>query len=136
MLTLARASLLAIALVACAWFVLGFRQARDIGRATAIVNRTSTLDASDAAQARSLIQSADTLNPDLTPDLLRSQLALDENDNGTAERILSRVTRSEPMNIEAWVQLAVAANQTGDKGTFARAARTVGKLEPRIKPGP
>jgi predicted Zn-dependent protease len=130
--TLVRASLLAVAIVICAWFVLGFIQARDTGRATALINRTAALGAGDVARARSLIRSAGTLNPDLTVDTLRGELALDQNQNRRAARIIGSVTRSEPMNIAAWVLLA-EATQHRDERTFALAVRTVGKLEPTIK---
>jgi predicted Zn-dependent protease len=133
MFTPVRALLVAAALIVCAWFVLGASQARDTERAAAIVNATTTLTATDAARARSLLRSAGTLNPDLTLRVLRGQLAVDQNDNATAERVLSGVIRSEPMNIEAWVQLAIAANQKGDKRTFARAGHAVAALEPPIK---
>jgi hypothetical protein len=135
MLTLVRAALLATAIVICAWFVLGFRQARDTARASALVNRTAALNTSDVARARALIRSAGTLNPDLTVDTLRGELALDQNQDQLAARIIGSVTRREPMNLDAWVLLA-QATQHGDRGTFARAIRAVGKLEPRIKPGP
>jgi hypothetical protein len=132
MLTLVRASLLAVAIVICAWFVLGFRQARDTGRATALVNRTAALGPADVARARSLIRSASTLNPDLTVDALRGELALDQNQNRRAAQIIGSVTQREPMNLDAWVLLA-QATQHGNQKTFALAIRTIGKLDPRIK---
>jgi predicted Zn-dependent protease len=130
--TLVRASLLAVAIVICAWFVLGFIQARDTGRATALVNRTAALGAGDVARARSLIRSAGTLNPDLTLDTLRGELALDQNQNRRAARIIGSVTRSEPMNLDAWALLA-EATQRGNQRTFALAIHAIGKLDPRIK---
>lgn len=131
--TLARASLTVLSLAACGWFAIGARQARDTQRATAIVNRAASIGASDAARARALLRSAGTLNPDLTPDILRGQLAIDLNQNVAAERILGKVVRQEPMNLEAWVQLAFAATQNGDRPTFVRAGRVVAKLEPQVK---
>jgi predicted Zn-dependent protease len=131
MLTLIRASLLAFALVACAWFVLGARQARDTARATALVNGSSQLSAADEAHVRSLLRSAGTLNPDLTVDTLRGQLAIDENQDRRAAQIFASVTRREPMNLGAWVLLAQATQQN-DRQTFAHAIRVIGKLD-RIK---
>jgi predicted Zn-dependent protease len=131
MFTLIRASLLALALIACAWFVLGARQARDTARASALVNGSSQLSAADEAHVRSLLRSAGTLNPDLTVDTLRGQLALDENRDRQAAQIFASVTRREPMNLDAWVLLAQATQQN-DRQTFARAIRVIGKLD-RIK---
>lgn len=131
MFTLIRASLLALALIACAWFVLGARQARDTARASALVNGSSQLSAADEAHVRSLLRSAGTLNPDLTVDTLRGQLALDENRDRRAAQIFASVTRREPMNLDAWVLLAQATQQN-DRQTFARAIRVIGKLD-RIK---
>jgi predicted Zn-dependent protease len=130
--TVLRASLGLLAIAICAWFVLGVRQARDTARATALVNSSTQLSSADGARARSLLNSAGTLNPDLTVDMLRGQLALDENDNRRAAQILASVTRREPMNLDAWVLLA-QATQTGDRQAFARAIRAVGTLDPRIK---
>jgi predicted Zn-dependent protease len=130
--TVLRASLVLLAIATCAWFVLGARQARDIARATALVNSSTQLSSADDARARSLLNSAGTLNTDLTVDTLRGQLALDENNNRRAEQILDSVTRREPMNLDAWVLLA-QATQTGDRQAFARAIRAVGTLDPRIK---
>jgi hypothetical protein len=131
MLMLIRASLLALALIACAWFVLGASQARDTADASALVNRSSQLSPADEAHVRSLLHSAGTLNPDLTVDTMRGQLALDENQNRRATQIFTSVTRREPMNLAAWVLLA-QATQRSDPQTFARAIRVIGKLD-RIK---
>jgi predicted Zn-dependent protease len=132
MLTFVRASLLVIAVVISAWFLLGFRQARDTARAEALINRPAALGPSDVTRARSLIRSAGTLNPDLTVDTLRGELALEQNQNRRAARIIGTVTQREPMNLDAWVLLA-QATQHGDQRTFALALRTIGKLEPRPK---
>ena len=130
---LARASLLVLALVTCAWFAIRAGQARDTQRAAAIVNRAGSIDAADATRARAMLRSAGTLNPDLTPDILRGQLAFDLNQNVAAERILGQVAREEPMNLDAWVQLALAATQNGDRPTFVRAGKVIAKLEPQVR---
>jgi predicted Zn-dependent protease len=132
MLTLVRASLLAFALVACAWFGLGTQQARDTQRASAIVNRSTPLGRADVARARSLIRSAGVLNPDLTVDTLRGELALDQNQNRLAAQIIGSVTHREPMNLEAWVLLAQATQQ-GDPRTLSLAVRTIGRLDPTVR---
>jgi Flp pilus assembly protein TadD len=130
--TLARASLLAIALAICAWFALGFVQARDTGQATALVTGTAPLSTKNAARARSLLESAGTLNPDRTVDIVLGVLEVDQHRYAAAEQTLLSVTRREPMNAGAWVQLAFAAARNGDEKTAIIAGRTVGKLHPKL----
>jgi predicted Zn-dependent protease len=132
MLTLARASLLAFAVIVCAWFVLSARQASETARASALVNTSAQLSSAQAARARSLLGSAGTLNPDLTVDVLRGQLAYDESHNRQATQILESVTRREPMNLDAWVLLAQATQQD-NRAIFARALVVITRLEPQLK---
>jgi predicted Zn-dependent protease len=129
---LARASLVALALIVCAWFVLGARQARDTARAEALVNTSAQLSSAQVSRARSLLGSAGALNPDLTVDTLRGQLALDQNQSRRALQILESVTRREPMNLDAWVLLA-QATQRGNQRIFTHAIAVLGRLAPAPK---
>ena len=52
--TAIRAALLALALVACAWFAIGARQAHDLDSATAIVSGQTPLPAGQAGEAAAL----------------------------------------------------------------------------------
>jgi predicted Zn-dependent protease len=100
-------------LIVCAWFVLGIRQAHDIARVTTIVsglNGQQRLTAAQAAQANSLLDSADTLNPDSTVNVLRARVALLRNDRAKATRILERVVAGEPQNLDAWYGIATSAS--------------------------
>jgi hypothetical protein len=101
--------LIGLALVIGAWFVLGWVQARDTGRAEALLSVSNTPTAVQAAQIGSLLNSAGRLNPDRTVDLLRARLAYDRHAYGKAVQILESVTNSEPQNISAWYQLAYTA---------------------------
>jgi hypothetical protein len=130
---LLRLTLLAFAVAACGWFLLGERQASDLLGATAIVNTSGTPSRAEAARARSLLDSAATLNPDRSVDVLRGQLAVDGNQYRSAERIEEAVVRDEPMNIEAWVQLANAAQQRNDKRLLGLTEVRLGALEPKVK---
>ncbi len=130
--SLARGVMLAVAVLVCAWFGVGVRQALDTSHATAIVNLTSKLTAAQVAHARSLLHAAGQLNPDRQVAMLRGQLALDEGDTADAERILRGVTAAEPLNIQAWALLA-QADQTRDRTEFVLAIRTIGRLDPRVK---
>jgi hypothetical protein len=127
-----RAGLLAVAVAACAWFALGARQAVDTNRASALIGGPSPLSPGEARHARSLLSSAGTLNPDLTPDILRGELALQQGQDAAAERNLESVTRREPLNLEAWSALAFAAARASDRATLIRAARNVSALYPKL----
>jgi Flp pilus assembly protein TadD len=129
---LAQAATVAVAVVICAWFALGFVQARDTSRATALLTRATPLSRAEAARTGSLLGSAGTLNPDLTVDVLRGALQSEERNYAAAERTLLSVTRREPDNLEAWVQLAFVAAQDGDHTTAVAAARKVSALHPRV----
>jgi predicted Zn-dependent protease len=133
MATILRSLLLLLAVAASAWFVLGVREARDTARATALVTGEAPLRPAQAQRARSLLDSAGTLNPDLTVAVTRGVLELDQNQNAAAERTLESVTRREPLNLDAWVQLAFAATRNGDRRTFAHAVGVVSALHPKLK---
>jgi Flp pilus assembly protein TadD len=96
------------AAIVAAWFVLGWVQARDAGRAQALIS-SQPLSRQSARQASSLLDSAAELNPDRNIDILRAQLADERHNSALAVRIMEGVTRAEPMNIEAWRELGVVA---------------------------
>lgn len=127
---LVRAIVLVLAGLACAWFLLGIRQAHDTGHAISLLAQSS-LTPAEAARVRSLLDGAAILNPDREVDLARGKLALLEHDRARAERILSGVTRSEPLNLEAWVLLAQAALNR-DLPVFGLAIRRIAYLDPKI----
>jgi predicted Zn-dependent protease len=129
----ARGSLLALALAACAWFALGIQQARDTDQATAILSSSAQLSPATASHVGSLLATAGTLNPDLTIDLLRGRLALLQHDSSRAVAIFERATRSEPQNLDAWVALAQATLHGTNAAVIERAAANIGQLDPRIK---
>lgn len=104
-----RVAISVLAIVACAWFVLGARQARDITDATAIASSASQLSEAQAARADSLLSDAGTLNPDTQVDLLRAQVALESGNRGQALRIVRSVNRREPDNIAGWLLFERAA---------------------------
>lgn len=129
----ASALIVVVAVLACAWFVLGIRQAHELSEATAIVNQSSAPTAAEAARATSLLRSAGTLNPDRDVELLRAALALDENNFEGARRILEAVVRNEPMNVEAWALLATAAGS--DPRLEREALNHVAQLHPGLHGG-
>jgi predicted Zn-dependent protease len=132
MATAVRASIISLAIVACAWFALAVRAAHDSNRATAIVSSKATLTAARAAHARSLLDAAATLNPDTTVDLLRAQVALARNDEAGAVRTILSVTNREPLNLQAWVALAQATLHRNPPLVLI-AVRNIGRLDPHIR---
>jgi hypothetical protein len=123
---------LVLAVLVCAWFVVGIRQTHDINQASAIITAAGTPSAAASAHAGSLLTSAGWLNPDSEVDVLRGRLALLNNDAGQAEGIFAEVTRSEPMNLEAWVLLAQATLH-GNHAVFEHAIGEISRLDPTIK---
>ena len=118
----------AVAVVVCAWFALGARQAIDTSRAAAIANRGNHATAAQEREVSSLVRAARFLNPDQEPDILLGQTEVEHGDFARASRLLSRVTRGEPQNIEGWVWLAHAS--AGDPSLLYRAVLHVRQLEP------
>ena len=126
-----RVAVLVVAVAAAAWFALGIRQSTDTSRASALITGASKLSAKEARRASSLLDSASTLNPDRTIDILRGQLAIDQGHNAAAVAMLESVASAEPQNLSAWVQLAYAAARAGDRATLTRAGHEVSQLFPK-----
>jgi predicted Zn-dependent protease len=130
----ARYGLAVLALLVSAWFGLGFYQAQKTGKATALIGGgTTRLTPHQVKTAKAELSSADTLNPDRTPDLLRGELAADQHRYTAAIRILQTVTAREPLNLTAWAQLGFAAARAGNRQVLAVAGRHVALLIPPVK---
>ena len=113
-----RAAIGAVAIVAALWFACGARQARDLDRATAIVDSGARLSATQAERADSLLNAAGQLKPDTQVALVRSQVALASGHRDAAERLARAVTRQEPRNPQAWLALT-RASITPTEGAIA-----------------
>jgi Flp pilus assembly protein TadD len=121
----ARLAVLAVGILACAWFGLGIRQAHEINAAKAIISQKS-LSSAEAKRAAAHLDSADTLNPDREVAVLRGALAVAEGNNPLARRVLLPVIRQEPKNLEAWLAYARA---TGDEPqTFLAVRRAISRF--------
>lgn len=129
---MARVALLLLALVACAWFALGVRQAVRTEGARAIVVHVPVPPPARLDRAAALLRDAGWLNPDAEVDLLRARLALDRRDLRGAARILAGVVRREPSNVEAWAGLALVARRY-DARTYRRASAEVRRLAPPVR---
>jgi predicted Zn-dependent protease len=125
---------LVVSLAACAWYVLGVRQARETGRAAAIVSATTPLSAGQAREASSLLRAAKVLNPDTTPDVLQAQLERDQGRFAQARTTLERVVAREPENVIAWLWLAKSS--PGRPKTAIGALLQIRRLVPSVPPPP
>jgi predicted Zn-dependent protease len=119
----------ALAVVLVAWFVLGARQARELGQASAIA-QASSVSAGQARHADQLLDAAATLNPDREVTLTRAAIALDRNNIRRARTLIERVTAAEPENLVAW-DLLVQASQ-GNRRLLARAYLALTRLQPPV----
>lgn len=128
---LARIGVLALALVAAAWFAIGVRQARDTSRAASIVSGGAHISASEAHRASDLLSAAAFLNPNRQIDVLRAQVALSRGNEPAARAILKRVVRAEPQYLDAWIWLARASLK--DLRDFYFAAYRIKLLVPPVK---
>ncbi len=126
---LARASVLVVAVIACAWFVVGIRQAHDTAAATSIITHRGGLSAAQVAHARSLLSAAGSLNPDSQVEVLSGRLAYVENERSSAVSIFENVLRREPANVQVWLLLSEAASN--DQRLVDRAFVQVTRLDPR-----
>jgi Flp pilus assembly protein TadD len=130
---LARVGLALVAVLVAAWFALAFYQAKETGKAGALVGGAQRLAPGQTQAARSALDSAGTLNPDRAVDVLRGELAIDQHDYPSAIRLLSGVTASEPLNLTAWVELGIAAAKSGNGRLLAIAGRHAAALLPPVK---
>jgi predicted Zn-dependent protease len=116
-----------VALVVCAWFAVGVRQAHDLNQATSIVDQSNQPTKAQIAHAGSLLNAAGFLNPDSEVKLVRAELAIGDNQSAQGRRIVEGVVRDEPQNLEAWYLLAQDA---GGGNRLGRALAQITKLDP------
>ncbi len=118
-----------LALATCAWFGLAAVQATDTNRATAVLSG-GPVTPRLAAQARSWLATAGTLNPDQTVNILRGELAYAEGHQARSMQILNSVARAEPQNLQAWLALAHRAGHYPK--LFLEALRRISGLLPPL----
>lgn len=119
----------AVAVLVCAWFVIGLRQSTGLGRAEAVLGTNPrALAPGQGARVAAALREAAWLNPDRQVELERSLLALDRGDRARARSLATQVAQAEPQNLQAWIALARTAG--GDPALFSRALRHVVELVP------
>jgi hypothetical protein len=117
-----------VALAACAWFAVGIRQAQGVARATSIAEAGGAARPGQLAAAASDLRAAAFLNPDQEVNILRGRVAILRGNLRRAREILGTVTRSEPMNLEAWIWF-IGANLGNPPEARAGTAR-LAQLDP------
>jgi hypothetical protein len=118
----------ALALVICAWFALAIHTQHEFERGQAILASSPRLTAAQLARADAALDAAKTLNPDSGVQLALGEAALHAGRPLAARRIVESVTRSEPLNVQAWLLLAEAAY--GTRQPLAGALVQLGRLDP------
>jgi hypothetical protein len=127
-------ALAAVAVVACAWFVLSARQAHDLDAATALLQKQSGYTAAGSARTRSLLDSASFLEPGTDVTLLRARLAMEQHRWKRARRLVDQATRAEPDNLQAWISaldLAVVHPASIDVGHVVARLRGLDPVDAR-----
>jgi hypothetical protein len=99
-----RYGIVGVAVIVCAWFIVGIRQVHAINGATKLLNDVSR-ERSPAVQqhARSLLNEAAFLQPGVDVTLLRVQLAENALDYGRAGQLMRQATAAEPDNVRVWL---------------------------------
>lgn len=131
----ARFVIAALAVAACAWFVIGVIQSDNESSATALINGGGTPTPAQTAQIEHWLDRAGTLNPDRTVDLLRAQAEVRAGQRAQALALMKRVVREEPRNADAWVVFGFAAQSQSPALTRFAHAELV-KLAPPVPPAP
>jgi predicted Zn-dependent protease len=131
----ARLAIAALAVAACAWFVIGVIQSHNESRATALINSGGTPTRAQTAQVGHWLDTAATLNPDRNIDLLRAQAEVRAGQSARALVLMKRVVREEPRNADAWIVFAFAA-QSQSPALARMAHAEVLKLAPPVPRAP
>jgi predicted Zn-dependent protease len=116
---IARAALLAAALLCAAWFATELRPVRDRDRALALV-------ATDTQRAETLLRQSARRTRSSEPDLRLAQLYAFERRPDRATPILRAIVAREPENFDAWLLLSQTARDQ-------RAAREFRRLSPPVR---
>ena len=129
---LARISVVVLALVCCAWFILGIRQTRDTNAASAIASKPPHIAVTQGARAAGLLRSAKVLNPDRGVNILQARFALLGLQHAHALIFLMGLVAREPMNVAAWAYLTEAALPS-DPAAVRLALKMISELDPKSR---
>jgi hypothetical protein len=119
-----------LAVVLCAAFIVGVRQAHSSNALNAMLATGDPLTPTQQRSAASDLSSARFGYPGQDVQILAAQLALREHHFARAELISLAITRAEPDNLQGWLVLAAAALIRSDRATLLRAKREEIRLDP------
>ena len=129
---LIRCGLVALALAAGAWLVVGYRAVELEADATTVDPgaRTARLSSGETRRALDALDRARLLSVDTRPLLNEGLLlfATGRRDKGVA--VVNRVVAEEPENIDGWLSLYYLYLAEGNSSDAAQAARKVRALNP------
>jgi hypothetical protein len=127
-----RCVLVALAIVAGAWLVIGYRAVELEADATTVAPgaRTAGVSSEEARRALDALDRARLLSADTRPLLNQGLLlfATGRREHGIA--VAKQVVREEPENIDGWLSLYYLYLTEGDSNAAAEAARKVRALNP------
>jgi hypothetical protein len=128
---LIRAALVAVAVVAAAWLVVGLRASDAESEAASIVNGASARTPSaEVVRGLDLLRDARSWNADKDPEVNEVILLSVSGSEEESLRLAERVVREEPDNVDTWFALWAASLAAGDRGRAARALDEVRSLDP------
>lgn len=120
----------ALAVVLCAAFTIGIRQAHSSNAISAMLATGHPLTSTQQRSAASDLGSARFGYPGQDVQILAAQLALREHHFARAESISRAITRAEPDNLQGWVLLAAAGLVRSDRAALLRAKREEIRIDP------
>lgn len=126
-----RLVVLVAALIACAWFLLGIRQAQDQARVNALLSSHSKITASQARAANASLDEAQFLNPDQSVAAARAAVEFRAGNRGRAVALAESVTRREPQGVDGWLLLSELV-VTSDPPLFHLAQARISALAPPV----
>jgi tetratricopeptide (TPR) repeat protein len=141
---LTRCALVAVALLAGAWLVLGVRalELQSDGREVLARAQSGTVAADEVRHAQSLFQRARRLNADKTPLLDEAFLLSATGRRPEGISVAERLVEEEPDNVDGWIVVYLGSRQLGDSQRAAQALDRVRALNPladealQLRPAP
>jgi hypothetical protein len=131
--TAIRLVLVAVAVLACAWFGLAIRSTHDAQSVTDLLSAHNSLTPAQAASAQRTLAQARVLNPDERLNILRAQADFHAGLVRRAVALVRGTVGREPDNVDAWVDLAVMSQQV-DPSLARLAHQRVRQLVPPVAP--
>jgi cytochrome c-type biogenesis protein CcmH/NrfG len=119
-----------VALLVCAGFAIGVRQAVSSSKVSALVASGHRLTPSQQRSAASELSAAAFGYPGQETDILAASVALREHRYARAMSLARSITRAEPDNLQGWLVLAAAGLLSGDQRAALQARQEEIRLDP------